>query len=50
MLVFISQVYNFLPVPIDELYADGKDFCGLAFWYEMAVKIDKQNAAAIKKK
>ncbi|MCL1946788.1 MAG: hypothetical protein FWF51_06515 [Chitinivibrionia bacterium] len=50
MLLFISQVLNFLPVPFDELYADSKDFYGLGFWYETAVKVDRKNAANLKRK
>lgn len=48
MLVFVGQVFNFLPVPFEELYADGRDFLGVEYWYNKAVAIDRKNAAAAK--
>jgi len=49
MLIFCAQVYENMPVPYQELFADYGEMDGVGFWYEEAVKIDKQRAAAQKK-
>jgi len=50
MLVFISQVLEFLPVPYEKLYADYGELDGIGFWYEKAVEIDRKKAKAAKAK
>jgi len=50
MLVLICQVFEFLPIPAGELYADDKDFNGVEYWYNEAVKINEKNAKAMKRK
>ena len=50
MLVLICQVFEFLPIPAGELYADDKDFYGVEYWYNEAVKINEKNAKAMNRK
>jgi hypothetical protein len=42
MLSLLAQTYNFLPVSLEEMYADKKDCLGLEWWYEEAKEINKE--------
>ena len=46
----ISQVFNFLPFNIKDMYADDMDFRGIEYWYKEAVRISEENKKAMKSK
>jgi hypothetical protein len=50
MLSFVCQTYNSLPFDVMEMYTDKSDFTGLEWWYNEAVKINRENAKAMKRK